>query len=229
MRILCQSGRSENSNYFRTFQLKNLKFYDKNDQRISFYKSAFKRIFKISMFLFVLAPTNLLGMKDRNYFVRLTNNFLSLFFSRLHNNTKKGWKLIVFENWADLGTARFLKQTFLCLFIMLAFLLPFTSALPKNGSIKITEIVFFKYFYISRYLLYFFVPSVCCRNIYFSFSREILSLRHFFKVFLWDRLKSRFWEGPQNILRREHSSTKEIFHSWKRSWREKIVRDGCRL
>lgn len=115
--------------------------------------------------------------------------------------------------------------------------LPRSLALPKNGSIKIPEIVFFKYFYISRYLLYFFPPPAFrssprpfgCRNIYFSSPREILSLRHFFNHF-FDRLKSRFGRAEQSSAgpSKKHSAPKEIFHSWKRS-RRKLHHDGSAM
>lgn len=100
-------------------------------------------------------------------------------------------------------------------------------ALPKNGSIKIPEIVFFKYFYISRYLLYFF----------FSFARlfaAVIFISPLVKFFLCgifsvDRLKSRFSRGSRALGMREsaqkHSSAKEIFHSWKRSRRKLHMMD----
>lgn len=90
--------------------------------------------------------------------------------------------------------------------------------------------MFFKYFYISHYLLYFFsffllLPQRC-RNIYFC-SREILSLRHYFSL-LEDHLKSRFSTikpRPSPKPRPKHSSTKGNF-SFLKAIVEKIAHDG---
>lgn len=89
-------------------------------------------------------------------------------------------------------TAWFFKQTLFnvlfayfprFLFVLLVCSLQKVVSLPKNGSIKISEIVFFKYFYISRYLLYIFIYfSLFFRSLFLS--SQLLLLCNFKKT-LW--------------------------------------------